>query len=165
MKYIISIILLQFCINKSNGQRLYPVNGIDDKREAIVALYNANIHVSSTKFIENGVLIIEKGRIKNVLPAGSKLEKEWQQINVYGQHIYPAFIDIYSNYGVEQNSPSKRRGGGMEERPDAAANSWNMAIQPEYEAFSSFKAAPSEAENLRKNGKIPAGSAPEGQTE
>ncbi len=152
MKYIISIILLQLCFNQSNGQRLYPVNGIEDKREAIVALYNANIHVSSTKFISNGILIIEKGRIKNVLPAGSKLEKEWQQINVYGQHIYPAFIDIYSNYGVEQNAATKRRGANLEERPDATANSWNMAIQPEFEAYSTFKSAPSEAENLRKNG-------------
>jgi len=152
MKQLIPLLILLLGIHKTNGQRLFPVNGVADKREAITALYNANIHVSATKFIANGILVIEKGRIKNVLPSGSKLEKEWQQINVNGQHVYPTFIDIYSNYGVEQNTVTKRRNANQEERPDANANAWNMAIQPEFDAYSGFKSNAAAAEILRNNG-------------
>jgi imidazolonepropionase-like amidohydrolase len=152
MKHLISFLILVFSFYQNNAQRLFPVNGIEDKRDLTIALYNANIHVSATKFIPNGILVIEKGRIKNVLPIGSKLNKEWQQINLKGQHIYAAFIDVYSNYGVDQIASTKRRNSTQEERPDAGANAWNMAIQPEFNAFIAFKATTSEADNLRKNG-------------
>ena len=94
----ISIII--FCA-PSFSQETYPVNGVAETFSPIYALTNAHIVISSKKEIANGTILIQDGKILGVdslldIPEGSIIK------DMKGDFIYPAFIDIYSDYGLEK---------------------------------------------------------------
>ena len=76
--------------------------------------------------------------------------------NLSGKTIYPALLDIDSDYGMPEVARAGGRGGRggvpQYESSKKGAYYWNQAIQPENEASVLFKADAKKADELRKLG-------------
>jgi imidazolonepropionase-like amidohydrolase len=140
-------ITIQF---RANAQIANPINGIQDPKPACIALKNASLHISADLRLEDATLIIRNGKIeaagKNIpIPADATV------ISLGGKHVYPAFIDLWSGYGIAgpEKFPAK---ANQYERAAPGPLSWNMAIHPETNAASLFRIKEEIASALRKAG-------------
>lgn len=84
---------------QTKAQSIAPINGIKEFDNSIVVFKNANIVVNENTQLENALLLIQKGKIIDVGP-NIKIPEKCHVIDLNGKYIYPAFIDIYSNYGI-----------------------------------------------------------------
>ena len=131
-------------------------NGVQDKRPGHYLFKNATIHVDPGTVLQDAWLLINEDRIVKV---GQNFDypKSAQVIDLQGKHIYPSFVDIYSDYGM----PEMRRpaGGGRGnfyemkfESDKKGAYSHNQAIKPEVNAAELFTINAKAADELRKIG-------------
>jgi hypothetical protein len=149
MKYLSLILLLSLQI-KLIAQIKTPINGVPDSRNTTYAITGVYVHKNANETISDGVLILRNGKIldvgKNIV-----IPNDAVVISLPGKHVYPAFIEISSNYGLS-NPKEITKNTNTVERPDQGAFSWNMAIHPEYRAVDNFLTKPSDAANYRKMG-------------
>ncbi len=137
------------------GQQTFPRNGVYDERDGAYAFTNATIHTSFDRDIENGTLIIRKGKIEAV-GSGLTIPKGMVTIDLKGKHIYPSFVDIYSDYGIPE--AEKTSGGPRWSRNQqmvskkSGAYSWNQALQPEFQAHEHFTVDKKTAKGYRQIG-------------
>ena len=99
MKFIRFFLLSFFVSFSSKSQEGFPLNGVEDNRNNHYAFINAKIHLDYKTSINNGTLIIRNGIVENVgsnlqIPAGIRV------FDLDGKHIYPSFIDLYSDYAI-----------------------------------------------------------------
>ena len=149
-------ILLLCCLFLSsyiNAQKTFPQNGVFDEREDHYAFTNATIQVSPEKKIENGILIIKKGKVVAV-GQDINIPKDAVTIDLKGKYIYPSFIDLESDYGMPKADAKRRsRSEGPQMLSDKpGAFSWNEALKPEMSADEQFTVDSKKAEELRKAG-------------
>jgi len=144
------IFLLSFSILHS--QETFQTNGAPDKRHIFYAFTNAKIFTDYQTVIEKGEILIKDGTVVEVgdkvsIPQGAVI------CDLKGKSIYPAFIDIYTTYGMPEIKKSERgyRGPQMESNIKGAYG-WNQAIKPETEADKLFSKDPKSAEEMRKLG-------------
>ncbi|MDZ4844139.1 MAG: amidohydrolase family protein [Chitinophagales bacterium] len=134
------------------SQETFPVNGITDERAETFAFINATIHTDYRNTLENSTLLIQKGKIVAIGNAVA-LPNDAVVFDLKGMHIYPSFIDLYSDYGVP---PAKKPEGDFWkkgfETSKKGAFGWNEAIKPEISANELFKADDKAADELRKLG-------------
>lgn len=141
----------------SLAQTTFPRNGVYDERPGLYAFTNATIIVDPQTTLQNATLLIRNGRVEAVgtavsVPAGAVVT------DLKGKRIYPALIDIDSDYGMPEITRAPggggRGGGGAPqyESNKKGAYYWNQAIQPENDASVLFKANPTKADELRKLG-------------
>lgn len=148
------VLLFLFCLamNFSNAQETtFPVNGTDDYRSGTYAFVNATIQVDYKTTLTNAILLIEKGRVKEVgvgipIPKGAVVE------DMKGKYIYPSFIELNSGYGIDKARPSRGDGSPKMISDKKGAYGWNKAVMPEVNAIERFSINNAEAENFRKNG-------------
>jgi imidazolonepropionase-like amidohydrolase len=143
-----------FILSSSEAQVSFPVNGIAEPREGCYAFTNATLVKDAQTTITNGTLIIRKGRII-AAAANAVIPKDAVVIDCKDKFIYPSFIDIYSDYGI--NAP--QRGAATDFRSPAQLNTaikgaygWNQAVKPETDAFRIFTADNVKAKALRETG-------------
>ena len=137
-----------------HAQQLQKTEGIRDNRQHIIyALTNAEIYLNPQQKIEKGTILVQNQKILEV-GAQVKIPKNAVVLDVRGKKIYPAFIDLYSNYGLTAEAKSGGRGGAPEyERNDSkGAYGWNKAIQPQQAAIDGFSKKASDAKKIRANG-------------
>lgn len=139
----VTLILLS---NNALCQTTFPVNGAPNNSHTIYAFTNCVLHVDADVTINNATLLIQDGK---VLRSGEKIEvpKDAIQTNLKGKHIYPAFIDLYSDYGM----PEIKRADNSD-LPKKGAYGWNQAIKSEAEAHKLFLHNHQKADDLRKQG-------------
>ena len=135
------------------AQATFPRNGVYDERPGLYAFTNATIIVDPQTTLQNATLLIRNGRVEAVgtgvsLPAGTVVA------DLKGKRIYPALIDIDSDYGMPE---VKRATGNFRSAPQLESNKkgpyyWNQAVQPENDASQGFKADDKKADELRKIG-------------
>ncbi|MFI5222308.1 MAG: amidohydrolase family protein, partial [Bacteroidia bacterium] len=118
-----------------------------------VALTNATVFIDYQIKVENAIVIIKDGRIENAGVAIS-VPADAKRIDMRGKFIYPAFIDLYSNYGVSLPAEKKNPPNGY---PQFVSNkngaySWNEAIRSETDAASIFVSDETRAKNYREAG-------------
>ncbi len=154
MKRYIAVLLLPLLIVFSGtAQETYPTNGVKDIRSGHYALTNATIHTSYNKSMENATLIIKDGIIQTVSPNFS-VPVGAVKIDMGGNHIYPAFIELLSDYGM----PEVEKGGSSRsQRPQFVSKkkgpyAWNEAIRPENDAYEVFEVDAKKAKSLREAG-------------
>jgi imidazolonepropionase-like amidohydrolase len=137
------------------AQTTFPRNGVYDERPGLYAFTNATIVVDPQTTLQNATLLIRDGRVEAVgsnvsLPAGTVVA------DLKGKRIYPALIDIDSDYGMPElppaTGPAGRGGVPQLESNKKGAYYWNQAVQPENNASLLFKATPAKADELRKLG-------------
>lgn len=142
----ILIALIFIFIQKNNAQTTFPTNGAPNPVHTIYAFTNCTLHVDADAIINNATLIIQDGKI---IRLGEKMEasKDAVTIDLKGKHIYPAFIDLYSDYGM---ADVKRTEVGNE--PKRGAYGSNQAIRSDVDAYKLFLNNQSKADALRKQG-------------
>jgi imidazolonepropionase-like amidohydrolase len=147
MRKLILFLFPGFLISQSTiAQTTFPVNGAPNPLHSIYAFSNCTLHVDADATIMNAVLLVQDGKVLN---AGEKLEipKEAIAVDLKGKHIYPAFIDLYSDYGM----PDVKR-ADQPDAPKKGAFGWNQAIKSETEAHRQFLHNQGKADELRKQG-------------
>ncbi len=136
------------------GQETFPVNDVQDNREGAYAFTNATIHVDYQTTVEGGVLLIRDGLVekagKNLnIPAG------YTAIDLKGKHVYPSWIDIYTDYGLPE-APGRAGNAfsGAEKITPQTEGAYNAndAIKAHYHAAEGFKVDGKAAKSMRELG-------------
>ncbi|MBT8239205.1 MAG: amidohydrolase family protein [Croceitalea sp.] len=134
------------------AQDYFPENdGVKSKNNNYMAFTNAKIYVTPTQVIDKGTLLIQHGKVVQV-GASVSIPKNTVIEDMMGKTIYPSFIDVFSDFGVEK--PKRAPGGGRSPQYEATREGfyWNDHIMPENDAITEFKYDSKKAEELRKAG-------------
>jgi Imidazolonepropionase and related amidohydrolases len=118
MKQITSILLLFLCIQLVSAQDYFPKNdGVKEENNNFMAFTNATIFITPTQKIENGILLIQNGK---VIASGKSvaIPKNSVVVDLQGKFIYPSFIDPYTGFGVEK--PKRAEGNGRSPQYEAS---------------------------------------------
>lgn len=102
MRRTLLLLFLSVFLPKIYGQDYFPNSeSVQNKNNNYTAFTNAKIYVSPTQIIEKGTLLIQNGKI---VGTGNTLTipKNCTVIDLNGKFIYPSFIDIYTNFGIEK---------------------------------------------------------------
>ncbi len=134
------------------AQDYFPENdGVKAKNNNYRAFTNAKIYVTPTQVLENGTLLIRNGKVVQVgktitIPKNTIVQ------DLEGKSIYPSFIDVFSDFGMEK--PKRAQGRGRSPQYEATREGfyWNDHIQPEVDAIAKFKFDDKKAKELRKEG-------------
>ena len=128
------------------AQITFPSNGAPNITHTLYAFTNCTLHVDADVTVMNASLLVQDGK---VIRFGEKLEapKEAISVDLKGKHIYPAFIDLYSDYGM----PEVKKASNTD-APKKGAYGWNQAIKSEVEAQKLFLHNQAKADELRKQG-------------
>jgi imidazolonepropionase-like amidohydrolase len=148
------LLLFGLQVSVAISQETYPVNGVADKRTGVYAFTNATIYKDAQNSIPSGTLVIKEGKIIAVGNAVN-IPAEATVIDCKGKFIYPSFIDIYSDYGI--NTPQRTGGFNFNAPAQLTSNTkgaygWNQAIRSEVDAINIFSADASKAKGLREAG-------------
>jgi imidazolonepropionase-like amidohydrolase len=140
------------------AQATFPVNDVANPKDGCYAFTNATIFKDARDTLKNATLVIRQGKIEaigNNIP----IPKEAVLIDCNGKYIYPAFIDIYSDYGITSASTQQTAGGGggffrttQITTNTKGAYGWNQAIKSETDAYKIFTADDAKAKVLRDIG-------------
>ncbi|WP_088342133.1 amidohydrolase family protein [Robiginitalea sediminis] len=152
MKWKLAIPALLWLGAIGYGQDYYPKNdGVKASDENYTALTNARIHVSADQVIDNATLLIRKGKVEQV-GASVRIPENSVVLDLGGKHIYPSFIDVFSDYGIEK--PKRAPGGGRTAQYESTREGfyWNDHIRPEQQALEAYSFDAKAAESLRKLG-------------
>ncbi len=147
MRKLIFLLSSAFIINHSlMSQTTFPINGAPNTIHTLYAFTNCTLHVDADVTIINATLLIQDGLI---IKAGEKFDspKEAISVDLKGKHIYPAFIDLYSDYGMPEAKKIDNA-----DAPKKGAYGWNQAIKSEMEAQKLFLHNQIKADELRKLG-------------
>jgi len=149
------LLLCLFIVNSLLSQENYPINGVRDNREGAFALTGATIYTDYQTVIENGTLLIRKGKIEQ---AGTNMAipEGYTIIPLNGKYIYPSFIDPYTQYGLPTN-PKVSSGfnwGAAEQINPTTKGAYNAndAIKSDFKAAALFTSDSKTATDLRQYG-------------
>ena len=159
IKFLLSACLfLTGTIQLLNAQVTYPVNDVANPKEGSYAFINASIVKDAQTTLQNATLVIRQGKIEAV-GNNISIPKDAVVIDCKGKYIYPAFIDIYSDYGIPAAATQQTAGGagGFFRTQQLTSNTkgaygWNQAIKSETQAYKIFSADDTKAKALRDIG-------------
>ncbi len=152
MKMRLLFLTIFWCGCSLFAQDYFPKNdGVKSKNNNYTAFTNAKIYVTPTQIIDNGTLLILNGKVVQVAKTVS-LPKNTVTIDLKGKHIYPSFIDIYSDFGVEKPKRAPGSGRSPQYEPEREGFYWNDHVMPENNAITKFKYDGKKAKELREAG-------------
>lgn len=141
-----------FCLNQliAQDRNLYPTNGAKNQSDTYYAFTNATLHLGQS-ISSKGTLLVRNGKFVKVgtvlsLPKGTVI------VDLKGKHIYPSFIDIYSDYGQPKTKPKSTGYGPQLESRKKGAFGWNESVKPEYSTAKHFTTNEKKAKELREMG-------------
>ncbi|MDQ3534138.1 MAG: amidohydrolase family protein, partial [Bacteroidota bacterium] len=136
-----------------SAQETFPRNGVYDERPEWVAFINATVHTDYQTQFDKAILVIRRGKVENI-GTGIKIPEGAIVMDVQGKHIYPGFVDIYTDYGLP-NVINSNLSYLSPPQPDSKKNgpySWNESIRPETNAAELIRVDDKKAEEYRKLG-------------
>lgn len=147
------LLAIIWCSSNLFAQDYFPKNdGVKSKNNNYTAFTNAKIYVTPTQVIENGTLLIQNGKVVQTGKTVT-IPKNTVTINLKGKSIYPSFIDVYSDFGVEKpKKPEGRSRRATQYEPSREGFYWNDHIMPENSAVQKFKYDSKKAKELREAG-------------
>ncbi len=142
------------------AQATFPANDVANPKDGYYAFTNATIFKGARDTLKDATLVIRRGKIEAV---GNNIPvpQDAVLIDCKGKYIYPAFIDIYSDYGIASASAQQSgfAGGAAAffRTQQLASNTkgaygWNQAIKAETDAYRIFTADDAKAKALRDIG-------------
>ncbi|GHG68872.1 periplasmic amidohydrolase [Alishewanella longhuensis] len=151
---LLSLAILGTTSAVSYAAQTTPELGIRDKTPNLVALTNATVMTEPGKTVNSATVLIRDGKIEAVrtnatVPAG------YQTIDLKGYHIYPGFIDPYTQYGVPAAAESESFSFGRRpvyENERRGGNAANDAIHAQQRWVTQFKPDTKAAAELLKSG-------------
>src|ERR1700744_1484945 len=150
-----SIILSFLTVNSFfllSQTQTFPSNGAPNNVHSYYAFKNCTLHVDESTIINNATLVIKDGLVveaaeKATIPASAVV------YDLKGKHIYPSFIEMYSDYGMpDVRSVPRSYGPPQMESNIKGAYGWNQAIKADIEAYKIFANNETKAGELRKLG-------------
>ena len=135
----------------AQAQVTFPVNGIKPDYKGHYAYTNATIYITHDKVERNATLLIQNNKVIAV-GANVKIPADAVVTNMKGEFIYPAFLDLYSSYGIAAPETNNDKRGPQYLSNKKGPYSWNEAVKPEVNAFEIFKNDSAKAEALRAMG-------------
>ncbi len=139
-----------------SSQEYFPKNdGVKITDDNYTVFKNATIHTTPDTEINNGTLVIQKGKIVQVgtsvtIPENSVI------IDLNGKHIYASFIDPFTSFGIKkpknQGGNIYRSGGQPQWNAGREGYYWNDHIRPETDALTDFKYDSKKATEYIKEG-------------
>ncbi len=152
MKRILAWLALAMVTISTSAQVTFPEKGISSKDNLHYLIKGATIH-REPGITEVGDILMYKGRIVAVgevkedeIPANTVIYERSEK------HIYPSFIELNSDYGMEKTKDKDSKRGPQYERQENKSTYWNEAFHPEVDAFDGFKPNEKDSENLLKMG-------------
>ena len=131
------------------AQDYFPTNsGVKATAEGPIAFTKATIHINASQVLENATLLIQDGKVVAV-GTSVKIPKNAIQYNLNGKHIYPSFIDLYSDFGMKAVERAK---SGERYESNRKGYYWNDHIRPEQQAIDNFTFDEKKAKELREAG-------------
>jgi imidazolonepropionase-like amidohydrolase len=134
----------------SSAQEANPVNGPHNVKPNYYAFIHATIFTDASNKLSNATLIIKDGKIENV-GIGITIPKVAKVIDLKGKFIYPSFIDLYSNYGINWQN-NNRNNGKQYASNKKGAYAWNDAIRAELNAVDYFSFDEKKSKQLIESG-------------
>jgi imidazolonepropionase-like amidohydrolase len=143
-----------------------PVNGLRSNTPAVTAFTNVTIITSPGKKIDNGTMVIRDGVIEEIGPEVNPPADAWI-IDMSGKTIYPGFIDMWSETGLDDPGESlQRQIQAMNIPPEytglasqfintagsSGAMHYNSQVQPWYDASTNYRRDDEDIKILRSNG-------------
>ncbi len=152
MKKIVGLLFLFWQI-AAIAQVTYPTNGAKEIRNKHYAFTNATIYKDYQTKLEKASLIIKDGKVVTVSPSAF-IPADAIEVDCSGKTIYPAFVEIISNYGLPEAKPAGegRRYATQLVSDKKGAYYWNEAIKPETLAYELFASDSEKAKKLRAIG-------------
>ena len=135
------------------SQNWKPVNGTKDSKNHYTAITNATIYIKSGQMLENATLLIQKDKIITV-GTSVELPANTVEIDAKGKFIYPSFIDLHTQYGIDpvKNAERSRSQQPQLESKKESIFYWNQAVKPETKAADMVSPKKDDAEKFRKMG-------------
>ncbi|MGZ3903797.1 MAG: amidohydrolase family protein [Bacteroidia bacterium] len=153
IKLSLSLFLIFNFSSVISQTQTFPTNGAPNPNHNYYAFTNCTLHVDASVAINNATLLVKDGLIVDVaekvnIPAGTVT------YDLKGKHIYPSFIEMYSDYGMPEAKPAARNfmSGPQMESNIKGAYGWNQAIKADLEAQKIFANNETKADELRKLG-------------
>ncbi len=131
------LLLFAYCflpIN-SSAQETNPVNGPFSIIPNYYVLVNASVFSNNENKMIDATIVVKNGIIEN-FGKGIPIPKDALLIDLKGKYVYPSFIDLYSNYGL--NITNNTKGSAQYNTNKKGAYAWNDAIKAELNAVDYF---------------------------
>lgn len=151
MKKLILLILL-LGLPSLQAQDYFPAHSeVKTKQEVYKAFTNATLHIDATTTLEKATLLILNDK---VVSYGLKVSIPANTItyDLNGAHIYPSFVEVFSDFGVEKPKRVSSSGRSPQYEPTREGFYWNDHIRPDTEAAQLFSYAKKTADDYRKAG-------------
>jgi len=153
MKKLFLFLVLLGITTGLKAQEYFPTNSeIKATSHNYTAFTHAKIFVTPNQIIKNGTLLIKDGK---VVTAGTTvtIPKNSIIIDLKGKSIYPSFIDLYSDFGIEKS----KKGGfnffnALQYDSKQDGYYWDEHIVTENNAVNHFKYNSKSAEKLLNAG-------------
>jgi imidazolonepropionase-like amidohydrolase len=138
---ILILVITAFTSTNLIGQTT-PVIGLHENVPKVILFKNANIIIAPGKILENGQMLIRDDQIESV---GTNITRPSDAIikDLMGKTIYPGFIDLFTNYGLEKKDGLSKRNSST------GATNWHEAIRAELRAQNLLKTNKKSAEKFR----------------
>ena len=152
-KLLVSLAVVCVCISL-NAQEYFPKNdGVKTENSNYTVFTNATIHTTPDDVINNGTLVVQKGKIVSVGKSVA-VPKNSVVIDLQGKHVYPSFIDPFTNFGIEtpKGGGGSPFGGNPQYGADREGHYWNDHIRAETDALDHFKYDDKKATEYVKEG-------------
>ncbi|WP_100844927.1 amidohydrolase family protein [Flavobacterium sp. 5] len=152
MRRTLLLLFLSLFLPKMHAQDYFPNSeSVQNKNNNYTAFTNAKIYISPTQIIEKGTLLIQNGKVVGTGDALT-IPKNSTVIDLKGKFIYPSFIDIYTNFGIEKPKKNFSEDDGPLYNTKRVGYYWNESIRSEINAYDTYKYDQSKAEELLKAG-------------
>ena len=147
MRWALLLLLVQWV----QAQEYFPKNdGVLVKKDLYQVFTEATVHQNSAEIIENATIVVKDGQIISV-GKNSTYPKNAVVTSLKGMHVYPAFIDVHSSFGIKKPT-GQSRGRSTQYDPSREGFYWNDHIRPEQSGIESFTYDAATAEKLRAAG-------------
>lgn len=153
-KLLSALPLLGLCfVAAAQSGTTFPANGTTDARAELHVYEGARLHIEPGLVLENGHLVVRRGRIEAVGSGPYATTEPAIRHDVSGHEVYPAFVDLYSGWGLKKGERARWDGKPHYDREDTkAAMGWNSALHPEFNAAEAFVPSEKEAKQYRNAG-------------
>lgn len=145
------LITILFYSTSLFAQETFPVNGVHDKNDKVIAFTNATIVTDPNTKISNGTLVIKNNKIIAVGQSVS-ISKGAVSYDLKGKYIYPSFIDMFTSYGVSSKLNTTQSHKPQYERSKNGVGGWNDAFHPELNTIAQFKPDAKKAKEYKELG-------------
>jgi imidazolonepropionase-like amidohydrolase len=145
--------LLGLFLAVSPAAQTTPPQGIRDKTPQLKAYTDAKIYLAPDRVVENGTLLIDRGKILAV-GADVKIPDGATVVSLRGKTVYPGFVDPYTEYGLAKPKPPRRdrETAPVYDAERIGCNAWNEAIHAERNCIDGFKPDRDAAEEFTRLG-------------